>query len=108
MSTWNIISMERASTQGDNSDVVITLSWECTHIIEGEDVNYRGKSFGVATLDSPSSNFVSFSDITEETALSWCKNKLGTDEVSRIEAEVLAFAIKCSGSEKTTVTGVPW
>ena len=45
MSTWNIISMERASSQGDNSDVVITLSWECTHIIEGEEANYRGKSF---------------------------------------------------------------
>lgn len=100
--------MERLSTLNGNEDVVATISWECEQVIEHEGVFYRGARAGTVTLDTPSESFVSFSDITEETALSWCKNILGQDVVSALEIEVDLAAEVCSGRNKSTVTGMPW
>lgn len=100
--------MERLPTLNGNENVVATISWECEHTIEHEGVFYRGARTGTVTLDTPSESFVSFSDITEDTALTWCKNILGQDAVSALETEVDLAAEVCSGRNKSTVAGMPW
>lgn len=108
MITWKIVGMERNASDGDNSDVIVAVSWRCEALEVYEGANYIGAEFGIVTLDSPSSSFISFSDITEDTAIGWCKADLGSENVSSIEARVSAAAVKCSGQTKTTITGLPW
>ena len=108
MSTWKILGMERLTSLGSNENVITTVSWECEQVIEHEGVFYRGARAGTVALDTPSGSFVSFSDITQDTALNWCKNILGQDAVSALETEVDLAAEVCSGRNKSTISGMPW
>lgn len=108
MSSWKVKGMERKALEGANQNVIISISWECEHLEVYNGSNYIGRRFGVVSLPSPSDTFIPFTQITEETALFWCKNILGEEVVSAIEDEVHEAAIVCSGQSKATISGMPW
>ena len=59
---------------------------------------------GIDTSDL--SDFTAYADVTESVAIEWAKEALGSDEVTRLEADV-ADQIEASKTP-THGTGVPW
>jgi len=76
---WNVVSLETAPTEGDNSDVVKTVHWE----VEAVDGDHTARSYGSVGLDAPSGDFTAYASITKDQAVTWAKAKL---EVADIEA----------------------
>ena len=74
----------------------------------GDDaVTYSASTYGTVGLDSPDAdNFTAYADVTKANAISWCKAKLASDELTAIEASLDAQI-----AEKETPTkgrGMPW
>ena len=102
MATWTVSTMERTLTDGDLSDVVTTLHWQVTD----SDGDHHGRCYGTVGLGEPGESFTPYADITEETAISWCKSALGDGQVTAYEASV-ASQIELS-KNPVMGTGVPW
>ena len=108
--TWSISTLDRQLVDGDRTDVVTTIHWNVTDsetVGEGEEAKtYSGRCYGTVGLAAPGDSFTPYSDITEDTAISWCKAVLGDDQVASLEANV-ANQID---QQKNPITGegVPW
>ena len=88
MFTWTITSMDRTLAEGDLSDVVTTLHFECTDSETVGEVTHNGRVYGTVGLAEPSDSFTPYADITEEQAIGWCKAALGDDQVTAYETSV--------------------
>tara|TARA_Y100001972_G_scaffold20675_1_gene24320 strand:- start:158 stop:493 length:336 start_codon:yes stop_codon:yes gene_type:complete len=108
--TWSISTLDRQLVDGDRTDVVTVIHWNVTDsetVGEGEEAKtYSGRCYGTVGLAAPGDSFTPYADITEETAISWCKAALGDDEVASLEANV-ANQID-QQKNPTTGEGVPW
>ena len=107
---WQVSTMERMLTDGALSDVVTTLHWELVDsetVGEGEEAKtYSGRCYGTVGLAEPGDSFTPYADITEETAIGWCKAALGDDQVTAYEDSVAnQIALE---KNPVTGTGVPW
>ena len=104
--TWSIGTLERQLVDGSHTDVVTVIHWNVTDSeVDGENI-YSGRCYGTVGLAAPGDSFTPYSDITEETAIGWCKAALGDDEVASLEANV-ANQID-QQKNPTTGEGVPW
>tara|TARA_R110002012_G_scaffold89807_2_gene220017 strand:+ start:372 stop:683 length:312 start_codon:yes stop_codon:yes gene_type:complete len=99
---WKIADMERQITQGSNSNVVTFLHWVCTANVDDESASSMGKL--KVTLGS--GKFVAYENITEEMAIQWAKDGLGSDTVEKIEASVTSRVNELTNP--TIAKGVSW
>ena len=100
---WQVSTMERTLTDGDLSDVVTTLHWQCTD----SDGDHHGRCYGAVGLSAPDADsFTAYADISEADAIAWAKAAIGEEQVTAYEASV-ASQIELS-KNPTTSTGVPW
>ena len=105
--TWIITQLDRQETKDSLSDVVLNVNWYAyeTKTVDGKD--YSGKEFGTVTLNAPdSSSFTAYKSLTQDEVITWVKNVLGTDEVTKIETS-LATQIT-QATEPPVISGLPW
>ena len=105
--TWKVISCERALSKGGESDVITNVHWEVMDDeTVGDDTHY-GRHYGSSNIDTEDlSDFIAYDAVTEANAVAWAKAALGSDEITRLEADV-ASQIALSKAP-VTGTGVPW
>ena len=104
--TWSISTLERQLVDGEHTDVVTVIHWNVTDSeVDGENT-YSGRCYGTVGLAEPGDSFTPYSDITEDTAIGWCKAALGDDQVTAYEDSVAnQIALE---KNPVTGTGVPW
>ena len=101
--TWKVISCNRTVSLGGEADVITNVHWE----VSDEDGAHAGRQYGSSDIDtSDLSDFIEYADVTEANAIEWAKDARGSDEVTRLEADV-ADQIALSKAP-VTGTGVPW
>ena len=105
--TWSVVSLDSTKTVGSLSDVVTTVHWTASDSETVGEETYTGSSYGsVGLAEADSSSFTAYADIKESDAVAWAKAKLGTDEVTAIEASIAGQITE--SKTPTTSTGVPW
>ena len=104
--TWSISTLERQLVDGEHTDVVTVIHYNVTDSEVDGDNTYSGRCYGTVGLAAPGDSFTPYADITEDTAISWCKAVLGDDQVASLEANV-ANQID-QQKNPTTGEGVPW
>lgn len=85
MITWEIDNLEVKPTEGDRTNVVITVDWRCI----GTDGPHSQNAFGgvnVVNVDEDgnvvlSGQFTEFDNLTKDQVLSWCWQKVNKDFV---------------------------
>ena len=101
--TWDIAALDATKTVGSLSDVVTEVHWTATDT----DGDYTGSLYGsVKIADASSSSFTAYADITKDTAITWAKAALGSDEVTKIETDIAAQLTESKSPTKTS--DVPW
>ena len=108
--TWSINDLDRQLVDGERTDVVTVIHWNVADsetVGEGEEAKtYSGRCYGTVGLAAPGDSFTPYADITEDTAISWCKQALGDDQVTAYEDSVASqIALE---KNPVTGTGVPW
>lgn len=104
---WTVSSMNRTLTDGDLSDVVTVLHWQCTDSEAVDDVTHSGRCYGTVGLSAPDADsFTAYADISEADAIAWAKVALGEEQVEACEASV-ANQIELS-KNPVSGDGVPW
>ncbi len=108
--TWSISTLDRQLVDGEHTDVITVIHYnvqDSETVGEGEEAKtYSGRCYGTVGLAAPGDSFTPYADITESTAISWCKSALGDDQVAAYEASV-ASQIELS-KNPVSGTGVPW
>jgi hypothetical protein len=105
---WTVVQLERNSSD----DGVIVAHWRASDSEEvgtGDDtVTHSGNSYGTCsfTPDVDADDFVAFADIEEETAIQWCQDSIGEEQVTSIE-ESIANQI-AESKTPSVVYEVPW
>ena len=106
--TWTVVQLERNASD----DGVIVAHWRASDSEEvgtGDDaVSHYGSSFGTSSFspDPKADGFVAFADITEATAIQWCKDSMGEEQVTSLEASI---ANQIAESKAPSVVAeVPW
>jgi len=108
--TWSISTLERQLIDNQRTDVVTVIHYnvqDSETVGEGEEAKtYSGRCYGTVGLAEPGDSFTPYADITEDTAIGWCKAALGDDQVTAYEDSVASqIALE---KNPTTGTGVPW
>ena len=98
---WNVAQMERNLPDGETppDGLVTTLHWTAQFL---QASSYGSVGLGEADPD----NYTPYNDITEEQAIQWTKDALGTEKVSNIESGLMIREQEISNP--TTANGVPW
>ena len=104
MTTWSIVQCEdyligpTGPYEGDPR-VIYTIHWQC--------VDDLARRYGSESLEPfGGGEFVPWDTVTEEMALGWLHDKMGAEEVARIEANVTAEREHIENP--TTGRGIPW
>ena len=97
--TWNIVQLERKSTDG----YVFTAHWtvNATETVEGK--TYSAGAYGSIGLERPEEDLIPFEDLTEELVVSWIQEKL--------DVETYQTSLQSQLDEQKTpskLSGVPW
>ena len=101
--TWKVKSMDRDIAQGDKADVVTTIHWTASETDSDENT---GLSYGSVGVTLGSGAFVAYADITHDKALDWCKEALGSDQVTAIETSIANQITEMK--TPTVASGVSW
>ena len=105
--TWRIAACDRTVSLGGKADVITTVHWNVKDKEIIGDNTHHGRQQGSVAIDtSDLSSFTAYADVTEDNAIAWAKEALGSDEVTLLEADV-ASQIALSKAP-VTATGVPW
>jgi hypothetical protein len=98
---WNVVSMVRDLPDGDTppEGLVTTLHWTAQL--------GQANSYGSVGLGEPDpDNYTPYDQITQEQAVQWVKDALGTETVTSIESGLAAQEEEILNP--TTADGVPW
>ena len=98
--TWTISTLERNSSD----DGVVVAHYRASDV----DGDHSGSSYGTCgfTPDSTAEGYTAYADITESQSVQWCKDTMGAEQVTAIEASI---ASQIAESKAPAVsTGVPW
>ena len=105
--TWNVVCLDSTKTVGSLSDVVTEVHWTASDTQTEGEISYKASTYGSVGLEpADSESFIAYGSITENNAIDWVKNALGSEEVTRIET-MLDSDIKAQITP-TTTSGVPW
>ena len=100
---WTISNMDRKIKLDDKDDVVTTIHWRAS---ETDSDGNTGSSYGSVGVTLGSQSFIAYADISEDVAIGWAKDALGTDEVKNIE-DSIANQISLM-KNPITASGVPF
>lgn len=111
--TWIISQLNNfivgpAGPYEGESRVVFTVHWQCIDEQTVGEQTYYARAYssqGLQPFDD-SEAFTMWEDVTEAQALGWLHDKMGAEEVERIEASVEA-QLEAQINPKTE-TGLPW
>ena len=103
MTIWTIASMDRDITQDGKANVVTTIHWRAS---ETDSDGNSGSSYGSVGVTLGSGAFVAYADITHDKALEWCKDALGSDQVTAIETSIANQITEMK--TPTVASGVSW
>ena len=107
MATWTVSTMDRTLTDGDLSDVVTILHWQCTDSETVGDLTHTGLVYGTVVLAAPDAdNFTAYADISHDDAVAWAKAAIGAEQVTVYE-DAVANQIELS-KNPVSGNGVPW
>ena len=102
--TWNIIDLKRKPDSG--------LVFEVIYVVVLNLDGFQGSHGGIVELDGSfdDPNFIPFNSLTEEIVIDWVKDKIGEDEIIRIQSEISALLEERIESERNPefLTGTPW
>ena len=91
MAKWKITDMNIVSDEGrDLVDFVHTIKFSCTEVVNG---NLGLVESSVVLPMADNSNFTPIRDVTENQAMAWLFDALGTENKQYIEEEVLSKAM---------------
>ena len=96
MTTWNIVQLERRTSDG----FVTTAHWTCS----GVDGEFSGNTYGSIGLEGVVTT--AYEDITEDQAIGWVKSAMGKETVEATEAAV-ATQIEAQ-KNPVAAYGKPW
>ena len=100
---WKVDNLIRKTTVGSLSDVVTSVEWRAGLTDSGYSA---GESGSVELSDANAGNFIAYADITEENAIAWVKDILGSDGVT--DTENLLTARIEELKVPVEKTGIPW
>lgn len=95
MATWNITNCKYTNVVSgvtDKSKIIVGAYWKCTDIGGGSVEGYSD------IIASNFDNWKEWNTVIESDVVSWVKDHLGNEEVSRIETE----------ASKKDGLGLPW
>ena len=104
MTTWSIRQCDDyligpAGPYEGDPRVIFTVHWQCT--------DGPGRTYSSATLEPfAGGEFVPWDTVTEEMVVGWLHDKMGAEEVARIDADVTAKREHIE--TPTTGRGTPW
>jgi hypothetical protein len=98
---WNISQLECKPQDGDLTNVVMTVHWQCSH----SDGEHHGHVYSTHSLPAPEGNFIPYDQLTKEDVLGWLWAN-GIDKAGT-EAAVLA-QIETSKNPPITKPPLPW
>lgn len=96
-STWNIVSLERETSDG--------FVFTAHYTIDANDGTYSAGAYGSIGFERPE-NLIPYMDLQKEQVIDWVKEALGEDKVAEIEAALAAQIEEQRNPSKAT--GVPW
>lgn len=96
-STWNIVSLERETSDG--------FVFTAHYTIDANDGTYSAGAYGSIGFERPE-NLIPYMDLQKEQVIDWVKEALGEDKVAEIEAALAAQIEEQRSPSKAT--GVPW
>jgi hypothetical protein len=101
---WKIANAKRTVPTG----LVIEVVYIVNVSLEGKD----DRHVGIVTLegDEKSPSFVPFEQLTEPIIIGWVKEKLGAEEVTKIESNLQTRILERVEKEKNPefINGLPW
>jgi hypothetical protein len=101
--TWTVTAME-AVTEGDLDNVVVISYFTCS----GEEDGLKGATSSDCRLLPPDpANFIPLDQITEQEAVTWTLQALGSSGVQNYE-EMVAAQIEGQKLPKPTFVELPW
>tara|TARA_R100001015_G_C4469533_1_gene53693 strand:+ start:208 stop:495 length:288 start_codon:yes stop_codon:yes gene_type:complete len=95
--------MDRSIKLDEKNDVVTTIHWTAS---ETDSDGNTGSSYGSVGVTLGSGAFVAYADITHDKALEWCKDALGSDQVTAIETSIANQITEMK--TPTVASGVSW
>ena len=106
--TWSISQMEDYIEYDGHEQVVFILHWQCTDETTVGEETYHARVYSTQGLQpfAGLDPFTPWPEVTESQALGWLHDKMGAEEVTRIEAQVEAQL--AATVNPTTESGVPW
>lgn len=96
-STWNIVSLERETSDG--------FVFTAHYTIDANDGTYSAGAYGSIGFERPE-NLIPYMDLQKEQVIDWVKEALGEDKVAEIEAALAAQIEEQRNPSKAS--GVPW
>ena len=84
--TWNIIKLICKTSDGNLSNVVYKVQWECKR---SDSSNNSVDETGICTLaQADPNNFIQYDSLTKTEVVNWVKSTLGTPLVNIIETRL--------------------
>ena len=106
---WLIERLLVKSTEGSETNVVITADWRCsgTETTGSKDTEqtYNGTCFGPCSFAPPTGSFTPYEDLTQDQVLQWCYEN-GVDKTA-IEANV-SLQIENQINPPVVTLPLPW
>jgi len=100
---WSVTNISARPTLLEFSSVVSVIDWSFSVTA----YDRTATTYGSVQLGEPTSAFIDISQLTEEIAISWVKNSLGSAKVNELEIAVTNQAINLSMPELLEVP-LPW
>ena len=84
--TWNIIKLICKTTDGNLSNVVYRIHWECK---KSDTANNTVSEEGICTLSQPDpNNFIQYNSLTKAEVVAWVQSTLGATFVNLVETRL--------------------
>lgn len=96
-STWNIVNLERETSDG--------YVYTAHYTVDANDGTYSAGAYGSIGFERPES-LIPYMDLTKEQVVEWVKEALGADKVLEIGQALLAQIEE--QRNPTKASGVPW
>lgn len=96
-STWNIVSLERETSDG--------FVYTAHYTVDANDGTYSAGAYGSIGFERPE-NLIPYMDLQKEQVIDWVKEALGSEKVLEIGQALLTQIEEQRNPSKAS--GVPW
>ena len=103
---WKILNTERQFVEGERVNVIKAIEYQVL-LTEGPDEQALADQVNFVFIDSPSSSFISYENVTEENCIAWVQAVLGNEKIAEIQTE-LETAHANRDNPVMTGSGLPW